>query len=194
MFSIEKESSSKLVVNRSKFLGFVYNCKSVEDREKILSALKSEYYDCNHITYAHVFWDGQNLRSYSTDDREPSGTAGIQILNLLKSYKLINVLCIVVRYFGGVKLGVQNLSKAYKQCADETLNLAKLNKSFLKTKCKIECDYNQFNKLNKMIDLKDSKVLFDNVISLEVLLTEEEISKAEGIVKSIIITNEKFYS
>ena len=194
MFTILDETKSKIVVNRSKFLGFVFYCNSVERREQILQNFKKEYFDATHICFGHVFWDGKGICYVSSDDREPSGTAGLPIVNALRENNFINVLCVVVRFFGGVKLGVQNLSKAYKQCAYDAILNATTKAVNLKTKCMIKCDYNTYNKLNKIVpELKSCETSFDNDIVINAMLTEDEIVRVKKVIEEFVITEDKSF-
>lgn len=194
MLTILKEENSKIVVNRSKFLGFIFPCSNEEQRDVILASFKKEYFMATHICFAHIFWNGKEVINFSSDDREPSGTAGVQILNAIKENNLVNALCVVVRFFGGVKLGVQNLSKAYKQCTLDAILKAQTKQIELKTKCLFECDYNTFNKISKLIpNLKNSVTNFDNIIKVEIMLNEEEIKKVSSLVLQFVKTEEKSY-
>ena len=194
MLTVLNKTESKIVVNRSKFLGFVFCCSSLEERESILNNFKKEFYSATHICFAQAFWDGKAVSYISSDDREPSGTAGVQILNSIKENNLINVLCIVVRYFGGVKLGAQNLSKAYKQCADEAIRITQKKEVELKTKCVINCDYNIFNKLCKILqNIKNDANFFNDKITIETMLSNDEIEKVKSIVPNIDILDNKLF-
>ena len=192
MITILTEAKSKTVINRSKFIGFVFNCDNLDKRNEILKQLRNEFFDADHICFAHIFWDKNYFVNFYTDDKEPAGTAGLQILNCLKKHNIVNVLAVVVRYFGGVKLGVQNLSKAYRECIQEAINQIKTKPAELRTKCKIECDYITYNKINKLLsDLKKYKIEFNKLIKFEIMLDNEQILKLQELDLQLTITNEK---
>jgi uncharacterized YigZ family protein len=107
----------------SKFLSKAYPIKSEEEAKEILHGLKKEFYDAQHICYA-LSLQGQILLERANDDGEPAHTAGTPILNQIKSFEVSNILVVVVRYFGGTKLGVSGLIQAYKTAAEEALSLA----------------------------------------------------------------------
>lgn len=193
MFTILEELNNKLVVNRSRFLGFAFYCNTEKNRNNILKKLKSDYPSANHYCFAHVFWDKSQIVSLSSDDREPSNTAGNQILNVLKANNFINVLCVVVRFFGGVKLGTQNLSKAYKDCASITIDKALIKQVDLRTKCMIKCDYNSYNKFSKIFPNLKHNPQFEDDIIIEAMLTEEQILKIKNLGLELTETNEKFF-
>jgi uncharacterized YigZ family protein len=107
----------------SKFIAIAFHVNSEEDVKQRLSEVRKEYFDARHHCYAYVL--GANKSQFrANDDGEPSGSAGKPILNQIYSFELTNVLVIVVRYFGGIKLGVSGLVTAYKVAAREALTNA----------------------------------------------------------------------
>lgn len=110
--TVSKISQGDYKEQKSEFISFVLPCKTKNEAEKILSEYKKKYNNARHICWAISLVEG-NLYDFS-DDGEPGGTAGSAMLNLIKSYSLFNILIIVIRYFGGVKLGVKNLTSAYR--------------------------------------------------------------------------------
>lgn len=106
-------------INKSKFLGFAYHVENVVDVEKRLQGVKNLHQKATHICYAYVL-ENPNLEKCS-DDGEPDGTAGRPILEVVKKSNLKNVLIVVVRYFGGVKLGAGGLLRAYSTTAKNTI-------------------------------------------------------------------------
>ncbi len=176
MFVIKEELTSKLVVERSKFLGYCFCCENLQQQSLILKKIKSQHPSATHVCYASCFFNNNQIDYYSSDDREPSGTAGLQMVNKLKEYKLINVICIVVRYFGGVKLGVPNLSKAYKDCCNQTLQ-ENTKQVELKTKCNFFCDYSRLDKIKSVLEslkLAPQDIKYDNQITFFCYMSEYE--------------------
>lgn len=107
--------TSELVIKKSKFIGLLYSIESVDEVEMILSSLKKEHKKARHMPYAYKV--GNNAKK--TDDKEPSGTAGTPIWNVLERNNLDNTLIVVIRYFGGTKLGAGPLLRAYSQAASQ---------------------------------------------------------------------------
>lgn len=142
-----------LVVNKSKFICCTYKINDINDVAIYLDEVKKKYDGATHYCYAYI------LDNYTkcSDDKEPSGTAGMPILNVLKKKGLNNILVIVVRYFGGIKLGTGGLSRAY---TNSTINCLDNNIKEIIKGLKIELifDYNQVKKIDS---------LFDNIISKE---------------------------
>ena len=106
---IKKTSEYELITKKSRFISYLYFVKSVDEVNNYLNDLKIKYKDASHICYAYII---NNDEKYN-DDKEPSKTAGYPMLNLLKKNDINYVLAVVVRYFGGIKLGTGGLLKAY---------------------------------------------------------------------------------
>jgi uncharacterized YigZ family protein len=109
----------------SKFLSKAYPVQSEEEIKSILFTIRKEYYDARHVCYAFSL-QGTILMERGNDDGEPTHTAGMPILNQIRSFGLSNVLVVVVRYFGGTRLGVSGLIQAYKIAAEEALKQAEM--------------------------------------------------------------------
>jgi len=195
MFKIAEELSCKNVIERSKFLGFVFNCESTKHQTELLKSIKSLHSSASHVCYASAIFDGNEILYYSCDDGEPSGTAGLQILNSLKENEMVGVLCVVVRYFGGIKLGVPGLSRAYKSTAQQILEDNKKNceKKFL---YQIDCTYEQYNMLKKFFSKKriqPNDVKFQNNICVAVALSNDDYEDVQKRFNIKRINGEAFY-
>lgn len=110
----------QLDFKKSKFIGYIYKINSIIDIKKVLEDLAKEHKKATHICYAYKIV-GENYAEKAFDDGEPSGTAGKPILNVINKQGLSNILIVVVRYFGGVKLGAGGLVRAYSKTASEVL-------------------------------------------------------------------------
>ena len=109
--NVEATKQGYLEINKSKFYSFLYDVTNIEQIESILADLRVEYKKATHICYAYIL-SSPSMEKRS-DDGEPSGTAGLPIMTMLKRKKMTNVLAVVVRYFGGKKLGAGGLIRAY---------------------------------------------------------------------------------
>lgn len=107
-----------LEVKKSKFIGLAYEVNSVEEVQTILEQLKKEHKKARHLPYAYKI--GPQVKK--TDDKEPSNTAGTPIYNIIDKKNLDNILVVVIRYFGGIKLGAGGLFRAYSNAASEVTN------------------------------------------------------------------------
>ncbi len=118
MLTIEQNSVYQYEIKKSKFITCLYKVDSLEEIENLLQTVKSTYKDATHYCYAYQLESQQKCY----DDKEPAGTAGIPILEVLSKKNLDHILCIVVRYFGGIKLGASGLIRAYSKAVTEALN------------------------------------------------------------------------
>lgn len=120
MKTIKDNVTIKYEINKSVFIANLFRVENIEEANKILFDIRKKYSDATHNTYAYII-DNHNK---SSDDKEPSGTAGIPILEVLLKNELNNVLCIVTRYFGGIKLGSGGLIRAYTKAVSLAVNEA----------------------------------------------------------------------
>ncbi len=118
-------NSAELIINKSRFIAYVYELNNLNEVSLILNNLKQEHKKARHICFAYVY-NREMVSEKCSDDGEPKGTAGYPIMNVIKKKGLSNILVAVVRYFGGIKLGAGGLTRAYtKACAlgiDSMLN------------------------------------------------------------------------
>ena len=129
MYTINNDCSNEIIIKNSKFICILKEIYSVSDVEKVLNNIKLEYKDATHYCYAYII---ENNKKFS-DDNEPTGTAGNPIMQVLEKNNLNYILCIVIRYFGGIKLGAGGLVRAYSKSVSECLkktNLSKLIKGY----------------------------------------------------------------
>lgn len=145
LYTIEN-NINEFVINKSKFITLIYAIKNKDEINFYLNKVKKEYPNATHYVYAYIL----NEISYATDDKEPSGSAGKPVLNVLLKNNLTNVLCIIVRYFGGIKLGCGTLTRTYSKCASEIIKKTKiieLEKGYL---IELTTDIKGINKLPKI--------------------------------------------
>ena len=117
MLMIEKNKKCEIIVQKSRFINFLFIIDNLDDVNVYLDEIKKEYKDATHYCYAYIF---DNIKRFS-DDNEPSGTAGVPMLNVLENKNLNHILTITVRYFGGIKLGAGGLVRAYTKSVTENL-------------------------------------------------------------------------
>lgn len=134
----------------SKFIAYAFPVSNEEDIKEQIDKLKKEYYDARHHCYAYML--GADKKNYrANDDGEPSSTAGKPILGQLLSFNLTNILIVVVRYFGGTKLGVSGLIHAYKTAAQETISNAEIVEKTVNDIYDIHFDYLVMNDVMRII-------------------------------------------
>ena len=127
MKTIKECYSSLQTIQKSEFIANIYPVSSIEEINDILAKVRKKYYDATHNCYAYVLGVNANIVKAS-DDGEPSQTAGVVIYDVLKKNELTNVLAIVTRYFGGIKLGAGGLVRAYSKSVKDALGLVDINK------------------------------------------------------------------
>jgi len=153
----------------SKFIAYAYSVKSEEDVKQRLAEVKKQEYAARHHCYAYILNPDKSAQRDS-DDGEPSNTAGKPILGQLLSRELTNTLVVVVRYFGGVKLGVSGLITAYRAAASEALEDITIEKRFVKDVFTVYFKYPEMNNVMRMV--KDNALeIINQDFELECALT-----------------------
>lgn len=157
--TIPKPSIEALFKDRgSKFWGYAYPVQNEEEIKPIIENLKSQHHKARHWCYA---WQigVDNIQYRVNDDGEPNNSAGLPIYGQILSKELTNVLVVVVRYFGGTKLGVGGLVNAYKSSAQLALESAKIVTKTINTNFKISFDYSQMNSVMRVISGCSASIL-----------------------------------
>ena len=136
-------------IKRSVFIADVFPCHDEEEARSILANVTSKYRDATHNCRAYVLSDGTE---YSSDDGEPSGTAGKPILGAIKRSGLVNVMVIVTRYFGGVKLGVRGLIDAYSDTTMKALEICGKVERVVTSTFRISMGYNAVGNVTRLLE------------------------------------------
>ena len=144
-FSINEDATYQIVIKKSKFIANVFYVESEEEAENKIKQIKKKYYDAKHNCFAFSIIIQENKNEYKkcSDDGEPSGTAGLPILNIIEKRKLSNIVVIVTRYFGGILLGTGGLTRAYSDATIGALENAKIVKIESGKELSVEINYNQ---------------------------------------------------
>lgn len=142
----------------SKFIGYAYPITSENEVKPIIEQLKKEHFNARHWCYAYQI--GTTLKKYrANDDGEPNNSAGTPIYGQIQSFNLTNILIIVVRYFGGTKLGVSGLINAYKTCAELTINESTIIERNIQTLFQIDFEYPLMNKVMRVIKENNLEII-----------------------------------
>lgn len=163
MKTIKANNTNEIIIKNSRFICILMKINN-SDISNILNKIKEEYPKATHYCYGYVYNDIQRF----SDDGEPGGTAGMPILNVLLKEKLSNVLCIVIRYFGGIKLGAGGLVRAYTKSVTECLKITDLIDLEEGFKIKIKFNYNDEKQIKYL--LKDS-IILDEKYNLDIEYT-----------------------
>ncbi len=172
MYTIQNTLEYELIVKNSRFIALLHPIIKEEQVKDLLANAKAKYPKATHYTYA---WR-VGVKEKSSDDKEPSGTAGIPILNVLQKQEMTNILVIIVRYFGGIKLGAGGLIRAYSTTCKEALKHSTILKLVPAKKVIITTNYNKIKELNHL--LQNENILeknFAEEIFYTVLLENESI-------------------
>ena len=149
MITIDKIYTETYIINKSKFISYAYPVFNEDECKKTLDVLRQKYSDATHICFAYIL-DSPKIEKCS-DDGEPSGTAGKPILELIRKKKLSNILVVVIRYFGGIKLGAGGLVRAYTTSGNMALDSAKIIEVKDINKYMVEVSYDDVNRIKSLI-------------------------------------------
>ncbi len=120
---IKEEIRKEIVINKSRFIACLARAFNEEEAKAYLEQIRKEYNGANHVCHAYIIGKDK-LKKHSSDDKEPSGTAGIPILEVIDKNDMYDIIACVARYFGGIKLGTGGLSRAYSGAVNEALKIA----------------------------------------------------------------------
>ena len=147
--TVKIESHDEFTEKRSRFIGYVKPVKTEQEATDFINSLRSKHWDARHNVYAYSLREG-NIKRYS-DDGEPSGTAGMPVLDVITKNEVYDVCVVVTRYFGGVLLGTGGLVRAYSQGAKLALEAGQIVKMQNCSVCSLICNYNQYGKISSLI-------------------------------------------
>ncbi|MDU2197355.1 MAG: YigZ family protein [Peptostreptococcaceae bacterium] len=142
--------SDEIIIEKSTFIGYAKPIKTEEEAVEFVNEIKKKHKDATHNVWAYTVGPTMNIQRYS-DDGEPQGTAGIPTLEVIKKEDLRDVVVVVTRYFGGIKLGAGGLVRAYTKGAKVGLEAAKIIEKVMYKEVKIKIDYNQLGKVQNEI-------------------------------------------
>ena len=199
--TIKEKTIAEITEKKSKFIAQIIPVDGEEDAFSKLEEIKKENRDARHNVFSYRIANGPERAS---DDGEPSGTAGVPILDILRGNKLQNVLVVVTRYFGGILLGTGGLVKAYTDSTKEALNLATIVEKILQKKYEIEVPYSYNNKIMYFCKNNDYEIVetkYEENAKLYIAVKNEssaifeqqinDLSNREAIVKVI---QDEFYA
>jgi len=172
----------------SKFLGYAFPVTSEEEIKAHLEAVKKAHFSARHWCYAWQLGYGRHQRYRANDDGEPNNTAGIPIYGQIQSFELTNILVIVVRYFGGIKLGVGGLVQAYKTTAQLTLQETEIEEKLITEELVINFDYPLMNKVMRIVKEQNLTVTAQHLTEsceLHLAIRQSDYAKVEEIFNNL---------
>ncbi len=185
MYTIDNNSIYELIIKNSRFITLLYKIKTIKEIDKYLNETKKNYPDATHYCYAYII---DNFKKVS-DDGEPGGTAGIPILKVLENNNLTNVLVVVVRYFGGIKLGANGLIRAYTKCSANAIKEVNLLTLIDGLNIDITFDYSKVKEIDYLLkNITINNKTFDKEITYNINIEKSflEIIKNNHIKYNII--------
>ncbi|ATA85388.1 IMPACT family protein [Capnocytophaga sputigena] len=172
----------------SKFLGYAFPVTSEEEIKAHLEEVKKAHFSARHWCYAWQLGYGTNQRYRANDDGEPNNTAGIPIYGQIQSFELTNILVIVVRYFGGIKLGVGGLVQAYKTTAQLTLQEAEIEEKLITEELRIRFEYPLMNKVMRVVkeqNLNITQQLLTENCELHLAIRQSDYQRMQELFENI---------
>ncbi len=168
MYSIKEKTVNEIIIKKSRFIGIAIPIQSEADAKTNLKKIKKEYLNATHYTYAYVIGDSGNIQKAS-DDGEPTRTAGYPILEVIAKNNLTNIILIVIRYFGGTKLGAGGLIRAYTSTAADLIPLCKLTQKTTTYKCSVQTVYDNIGNIDRFLreNTELLNVKYDSTIIFE---------------------------
>lgn len=183
--TIFKYGEDEIIINKSRFIGYSMPIETEEDALEFIEDIKKQNRDATHNVYAYVVGENSNIQRFN-DDGEPSGTAGIPVLEVIKKEELRNVVVVVTRYFGGTKLGAGGLIRAYTKAAKIGLEAGKIAEMIPYIKIKLSIDYTAYGKIENYIINSDyilEDTVFDEKVNIYVYIN---IDNMENFYKDIM--------
>lgn len=159
MKTIKGDVSAELVEKRSRFIAEIFHVEKEEEAEEKIKQIRKKYYDAKHVCFAYSVIINEQSKTKSSDDGEPSGTAGKPLLGIIEKNNLQNILIVVTRYFGGILLGTGGLLRAYSGVAIEALKQAQIIGVQLGSQVQIEIFYDDNEKFKYYCKKNNIKIV-----------------------------------
>lgn len=156
-FSVDEQIEDLQIINKSKFITNLLPISSQDEAQKYIEQISKKYSDATHNCYAYISNEIATEQKFS-DDGEPQGTAGMPMLDVLKKKKVYMTLCVVTRYFGGIKLGANGLVSAYASSVAKALQKATIVENILSHEILITSDYSTYKKLEDVIRENEGQI------------------------------------
>lgn len=177
MFTIEKEVTTEQIIKKSLFITHLAKVTSIDEANEYLKNIRKKHYEATHNCYSYIIGK-EGLIYKNSDDGEPSQTAGIVIFDVLQKNNLTNIICVVTRYFGGIKLGVGGLVRAYSSSAANAVKIATLVEMIDYIQISINTNYQYVNEvLNYMDQYEAISKNFTDSITFEYLIPANNLTQ-----------------
>ena len=188
--TIKHNNCEEIEEKKSKFIANLMYVESEEEVQNRIKEIKKKYYDARHNCFAYRIIEGENIVQRSSDDGEPSGTAGAPILNILEKNNMVNILVVVTRYFGGILLGTGGLVKAYSEATLKSIENNQIVERENGYEVRISSPYAYIKKIEYFLKTNNIKILnkefLDNVNILVELSNEEYKKITQELPKNVM--------
>lgn len=186
-YTISKKGEGQLREKMSRFISFAEKVEDAETARRIVKDYQNEYHDSRHVCWAYMLGPERSVWQLN-DNGEPSGTAGKPILGQINSKNLTNVLVVVVRYFGGIKLGTPGLIAAYREAARLALEDAGVEEMHCMATVRVTFPYMAADGVMKVVKATETEVVdrsFDNTCSMILRFREDDAPGIIGRIKGV---------
>ena len=185
--TIKAASEGAYSEKRSKFLAFAMPVRSVEEVKQIVAEYQKKYYDARHVCYAYML--GAERKEFRANDNgEPSGTAGKPILGQINSNELTDILIVVVRYFGGVKLGTSGLIVAYRLAASEAIAAAEIVEKTVDEDVTFHFEYPFMNDVMRIVKEEEPQIVvqdYDNDCTMTLRIRKDSMPRLKARLEKV---------
>lgn len=176
--TIKDNVQTEIIEKKSKFIANLFYIESIKEAEEIINKIKKKYFDARHNCIAYRVIEKNRLIEKSSDDGEPSGTAGAPMLNILQKNNLVNVLVIVTRYFGGILLGTGGLVRAYSNSLLQAIEITEKVEKCYGQELEVFLEYNEFE--NFKYYCKNNKINIAETLYLENIVCKIELEESKS--------------
>lgn len=163
-YTVNQSGSAQLIIQKSRFIGYIKRVETEEAAQKFIDDIKKKHYDATHNCSAYIIGEHDQIQK-ANDDGEPSGTAGVPMLEVLKKQQLKDTAVVVTRYFGGIKLGAGGLIRAYGSTTSEAIKATGVVQRQLVQGISVIVDYSLLGKLEN--EIRQSNYILDAIDYLE---------------------------
>lgn len=174
--TLSGDGRSDLIIQKSRFIGYASPCASEEAALRMLQDCREEHRSATHHCYAYIIGENAGIIRYS-DNGEPSGTAGLPMLDVLKNRKLVYSCIVVVRYFGGTLLGTGGLVRAYGQCAQQAVEAAGIARMEWTYRILCEVPYGTWDRIRhtaESLPVRMQEISYGTAVSFHLLVREND--------------------
>ena len=189
--SIHEYGQDEVIIEKSRFIGYAKPVETEEEAREFINEIKKKHKDATHNVWAYTVGMNMDIQRYS-DDGEPSGTAGIPTLEVIKKEDLRNVVVVVTRYFGGIKLGAGGLVRAYTKGAKVGVSASKIIDKILYTDIRFKIDYTLLGKVqNELMNLGYiiKEILYEDMVTIVVYSKSDEVDSLKNKIIDITSSN-----